>query len=77
MRISREAVGDLTLIASEVEYGRGSGSTDGLPPGTRGGMAVTHDFPLDARYRFTVGAARGCWSRLSANKSLSHLLRHT
>jgi hypothetical protein len=59
MRISREAVGDLTLIASEVDYGRDSGSNDGLPPGTRGGMAVTHDFPLDARYRFTVGAGGG------------------
>jgi hypothetical protein len=59
MRISREAVGDLTLIASEVEYGRDSGSTDGLPLGTHGGMAVTHDFPLDARYRFTVGAGGG------------------
>jgi hypothetical protein len=59
MRISREAVGDLTLIASEVEYGRDSGSTDALPLGTRGGMAVTHDFPLDARYRFTVGAGGG------------------
>jgi hypothetical protein len=59
MRISREAVGDLTLIASEVEYGRDSGSTDGLPLGTRGGMVVTHDFPLDARYRFTVGAGGG------------------
>jgi hypothetical protein len=59
MRISREAVGDLTLIASEVEYGRNSGSTDGLPLGTHGGMAVTHDFPLDARYRFTVGAGGG------------------
>jgi hypothetical protein len=42
-----------------VEYGRDSGSTDGLPLGTRGGMVVTHDFPLDARYRFTVGAGRG------------------
>jgi hypothetical protein len=59
MRISREAVGDLTLIPSEVEYGRDEGSTDGLPLGTRGGMVVTHDFPLDARYRFTVGAGRG------------------
>jgi hypothetical protein len=59
MRISREAVGDLTLIASETEYGRDSGSTDGLPLGTRGGLMVTHDFPLDARYRFTVGTAGG------------------
>src|SRR5699024_8927020 len=38
MRISREAVGDLTLIPSQVEYLAGSGSQaehrDGLPLGT-------------------------------------------
>jgi hypothetical protein len=58
MRISREAVGDLSLIPSEVEYAAGSGSQsghiDGLPLGTRGGLAVTHNFPLDARYQITV-----------------------
>ena len=59
MRISREAVGDLTLVPSEVEYGRDSATTDGLPLGTRGGLVVAHDFPLDARYRFTVGARGG------------------
>ncbi len=58
MRISREAVGDLSLIPSEVEYAAGSGSqtghVDGLPLGTRGGLVVTHNFPLDARYQITV-----------------------
>jgi hypothetical protein len=58
MRISREAVGDLSLIPSEVEYSAGSGSqtghVDGLPLGTRGGLSITHNFPLDARYQITV-----------------------
>lgn len=58
MRISREAVGDMSLIPSEVEYAAGSGSqtghVDGLPLGTRGGLSITHNFPLDARYQITV-----------------------
>jgi hypothetical protein len=58
MRISREAVGDLSLIPSEVEYAAGSGSqtghVDGLPLGTRGGLVFTHNFPLDARYQISV-----------------------
>lgn len=59
MRISREAVGDLTLIPSEVEYAADGASTEALPLGSRGGLAVTHDFPLDARYQFTVGRRNG------------------
>jgi hypothetical protein len=59
MRISREVVGDLTLIPSEVEYTAASGSTEGVPLGSRGGFSVTHNFPLDARYQFTVGNRGG------------------
>ena len=58
MRISREAVGDLSLIPSEIEYNTGNGSDD-LPLGSRGGLAVTHNFPLDARYQFTVSNRGG------------------
>lgn len=54
MRISREAVGDLSLIPSEVEYTAAAGSTEGVPLGSRGGFAVTHNFPVDARYQFAV-----------------------
>src|SRR5690606_1334892 len=59
MRIGREAVGDVSLIPTEVEYGAASGSTDGLPLGTRGGFAITHNFPVDARYEITVGNRGG------------------
>lgn len=54
MRISREAVGDLTLIPAEVEYGPANSDADALPLGSRDGIAITHNFPLDARYQFTV-----------------------
>ncbi len=54
MRIGREAVGDVSLIPTEVEYGPASGSTEGVPLGTRGGFAITHYFPVDARYQITV-----------------------
>lgn len=63
MRISREAVGDLSLIPAVVDYATGSGSqtghVDGLPLGTRGGLSVTHNFPLDARYQITVNGRGG------------------
>jgi hypothetical protein len=59
MRISREAVGDLTLIPSEVEYPAVGANTEALPLGSRGGLAIIHDFPLDARYQFTVNRRNG------------------
>jgi hypothetical protein len=59
MRISREVVGDLTLIPSEVEYTAANGSTEGVPLGARNGFSITHNFPLDARYQFTVGNRGG------------------
>ncbi len=58
MRIAREAVGDRTLIPTQVKYpGPGGGQAqhvEGLPLGTRGGMRVTHNFPLDAQYEIRV-----------------------
>jgi len=59
MRIGREAVGDVSLIPTEVEYGAADGTTDGLPLGTRNGFAITHNFPVDARYRIAVGNRGG------------------
>lgn len=59
MRIGREAVGDVSLIPTEVEYGAADGTSDGLPLGTRGGFAITHNFPVDARYRIKVGTRGG------------------
>jgi hypothetical protein len=64
MKISRRAVGDMTMLPKIVVY-RVSGGFDqdkhfeGLPLGTRGGLVVTHDFPLDAEYEITVGRSGG------------------
>jgi mono/diheme cytochrome c family protein len=57
--ISRMAVGDpsaksttstykLPRLASQIEH------VEGTPIGTRGGMSVTHNFPADGEYVFTV-----------------------
>jgi hypothetical protein len=59
-KISREAVGDTTAlpltstysiprVASQMRH------VDGTPFGTRGGMAVVHDFPADGEYTFRLG----------------------
>ncbi|HLK69722.1 MAG TPA: DUF1592 domain-containing protein [Bryobacteraceae bacterium] len=59
-RISREAVGDTTAlpltstytiprVASQMRH------VDGTPFGTRGGIAVVHDFPADGEYSFRLG----------------------
>jgi len=58
MRISRTAVGDRSMIPAQVQYPAPSGSQtshrEGLPLATRGGMLVTHNFPLDAEYEIRV-----------------------
>jgi hypothetical protein len=63
-RISRLAVGDPTITAELVTYSppRGmsqAGHREGMPLGTRGGLTVTHVFPLDAEYEFRIGRAGG------------------
>jgi mono/diheme cytochrome c family protein len=61
MQISRQAVGDVATAPTQVEYRAGRGNSqqayvEGLPLGTRGGMAVEHYFPVDAQYEFDVAA---------------------
>ena len=62
MQIGRRAVGDLTMGHGETRYTAPPGPAqrrhvDGLPLGTRGGMAVEHVFPLDAVYEFSIAAS--------------------
>ncbi len=64
MKLSRLAVGDRTMAPAVVTYAAPPGlvhdrHVDGLPLGTRGGMLITHTFPLDAEYEFTFGGGRG------------------
>lgn len=59
-RISREAVGDrdAPALTSTYTISRVFSQTrhvDGTPFGTRGGIAVVHDFPADGEYIFKVG----------------------
>jgi hypothetical protein len=70
-RISRLAVGDPTISTDLTTYQapRGMSQTtqrEGLPLGTRGGLLVTHVFPLDAEYEFRVGRAGGGFFGLPA-----------
>jgi hypothetical protein len=59
-RISREAIGDVTAQALTQSYQisrvlNQMRHIDGTPFGTRGGIAVVHDFPADGEYVFKVG----------------------
>jgi len=60
MKISRWAIGDMTATESSTIYSPPPNLAqdehiDGLPLGTRGGMVVTHNFPLDAEYDIDIG----------------------
>jgi mono/diheme cytochrome c family protein len=62
MQIGRRAVGDRTMGHGETRYAAAGGSAqerhvEGLPLGTRGGISVEHNFPLDAEYELTVQAS--------------------
>jgi hypothetical protein len=59
--IAALAVGDATPKLSSAHYppptnlaGAQDAYIDGMPPGSRGGMAFTHNFPADGEYRFTI-----------------------
>jgi hypothetical protein len=59
-KISREAVGDPTALALTSTYSiprvvSQVRHVEGTPLGTRGGMAMVHDFPADGDYIFKVG----------------------
>ena len=64
MKISRQAVGDRNAAPAQVTYsapGRLAQDKhiEGLPLGTRGGLLITHNFPLDAEYEFSLGGGGG------------------
>jgi mono/diheme cytochrome c family protein len=58
-KISRQAVGDLTVASTESIYRiprviSQTRQIDGTPYGSRGGVAVTHTFPVDGEYVFKL-----------------------
>jgi hypothetical protein len=59
MKLSRAAVGDMTATETTSIYQAPEKllqdqHREGLPIGSRGGMRIEHDFPLDAEYHFSV-----------------------
>jgi hypothetical protein len=64
MKISRLAVGDLSTEPQRTVYRappalNQESQLEGLPLGTRGGIRVSHFFPLDAEYEISVEAGPG------------------
>jgi hypothetical protein len=69
--VSKLAVGDRKATPAVLTYSNSmfvSQNTrdhlEGAPYGTRGGIVVTHNFPLDAKYVFQVTTSLGSGSRL-------------
>ncbi len=59
MKLSRAAVGDLTATETTAVYQTPDKLAqdqhlEGLPLGSRGGVRIEHDYPLDAEYHFSV-----------------------
>ncbi|MEP7313206.1 MAG: DUF1587 domain-containing protein, partial [Pseudomonadota bacterium] len=64
MKLSRTAVGDMTASVSTAVYQTPDKLAqdkhlEGLPLGSRGGVRIEHDYPLDGDYHFSV---RGSFS---------------
>ena len=64
MKISRTMVGDLTATESATAYMAPADFAqdqhlEGMPLGTRGGLKIEHNFPLDAEYDFSVRGGFG------------------
>jgi mono/diheme cytochrome c family protein len=64
MKISRLAVGDPGMAPVLAKFSAPGGAAqrghvEGLPLGTRGGLRIVHNFPLDAEYEFRVNAGGG------------------
>jgi hypothetical protein len=64
LKISRRAIGDRTVAPSQITYSAPGQwvhdkHVEGLPLGTRGGVLISHTFPLDAEYELTIGGGFG------------------
>ena len=64
MKISRAAVGDPQMAPVITKFTAPAGNAqrshlEGLPLGTRGGLRIVFNFPLDADYEFRVGVNGG------------------
>jgi hypothetical protein len=67
-KISRLAIGDTSIVPSEKTYAAPADLTqdshiEGLPFGTRGGMLIRHQFPVDGEYAIAFKLSRGGTTR--------------
>jgi mono/diheme cytochrome c family protein len=74
MKISRWVVGDMTTTESAQIYKAPASLSqdvhlEGMPLGTRGGLKVVHNFPLDAEYDFSVRGGGGFFNQGGARPS--------
>lgn len=76
-QIANEAIGkpdarSVTAQYSLVNQGNQQNHVEGLPLGTRGGIAVEHNFPADGQYELSIGnLARAMWVE---NQEFTHNL---
>jgi hypothetical protein len=71
MKLSRTAVGDMTTTETTAIYQAPEKlmqdkHLEGLPIGSRGGLRIEHEFPLDAEYHFSV---RGNYALMNSPNS--------
>lgn len=64
MKVSRSAVGDPHMAPVIAKFASQNGAAqrghvEGLPLGTRGGLRIDYNFPLDAEYEFRVATGGG------------------
>lgn len=64
MKVSRWVVGDMTTTESSKAYMAPADLAqdqhlEGMPLGTRGGLKIEHNFPLDAEYDFSIRSGGG------------------
>jgi Protein of unknown function (DUF1592)/Protein of unknown function (DUF1588)/Protein of unknown function (DUF1585)/Protein of unknown function (DUF1587)/Protein of unknown function (DUF1595) len=78
-KISRLAIGDTSVTANQKTYTAPADLSqnehiDGLPFGTRGGMLLEYNFPVDGEYRFQIALLRGTseelFGRISKDEKL-------
>jgi hypothetical protein len=76
--VSRMALGDPSAISLSTKYVNPVQMSEhpwdhveGTPFGTRGGIVVTHDFPMDGNYVFTVDKAMGGGETPNENLDIS------
>lgn len=75
-KISRLAIGDITSSSSITTYRAAqnvsqAAQLEGFPEGTRGGISITHVFPLDAEYQLNIQrGGNGFLPAMGANETI-------